>query len=71
MGATWPHRPEGTGVAAGIQSASGEGAREHAGAGFDMVTVATDAAFLSVATRPEVAVARGERAQGGSARGYS
>jgi 4-hydroxy-2-oxoheptanedioate aldolase len=59
------------GVAAGIQSASGESARRHAEAGFDMVTVATDAALLRSAARREVAAARGERPQPGSTQGYT
>ena len=59
------------GIVAGIQSASGEAAREHAEAGFDMVTVATDAALLSAVARREVAAARGERAEAGSSQGYS
>ena len=59
------------GIAAGIQCASGEWARRHAEAGFDMVTVATDAALLRAAARREVAAARGERARSGSAQGYS
>ena len=59
------------GVAAGIQSASGEWARRHAEAGFDMVTVATDAVLLSSAARREVEAARGERARSGSSQGYS
>ena len=59
------------GIAAGIQCASGEWARRHAGAGFDMVTVAADAAILSAAARREVAAARGERAESGSSQGYS
>ena len=58
-------------VAAGIQSASGAAAREHAEAGFDMVTVATDAALLRTAARREVAAARGERTRSGSSQGYS
>ena len=59
------------GVAAGIQSASGGAAREHAEAGFDMVTVATDAALLRAAARREVAAARGERAEASPSQGYS
>ena len=59
------------GVAAGIHSASGESAREHAQAGFDMVTVATDAALLKGAARREVVVARGEHAEFGLGQGYS
>ncbi len=59
------------GIAAGIQSASGEAARKHAEAGFDMVTVATDAALLRGAALREVTVARGERAGAGRSQGYS
>ncbi len=51
------------GIAAGIHTASGEWARKHAEAGFDMVTVAADAALLSSAARGEVSVARGERVE--------
>ncbi len=51
------------GIAAGIHTASGEWAREHAGAGFDLVTVASDAALLSSSARREVSVARGERVE--------
>lgn len=51
-----------SGIAAGIQAASGEWARKHAEAGFDMVTVATDAAILGAAARREAATARGEQA---------
>jgi 4-hydroxy-2-oxoheptanedioate aldolase len=50
------------GIAAGIHSASGEPARGHAEAGFDMVTVASDAALLKNAARREVIVARRESA---------
>ncbi len=58
-------------VAAGIQSASGESARGHAEAGFDMVTVATDAALLSAAARREVSAAHGDQVETDSGRGYS
>jgi 4-hydroxy-2-oxoheptanedioate aldolase len=58
-------------IAAGIQCASGEWARRHTGAGFDMVTVASDAALLRDAARREVAVARGERIDAGPSQGYS
>ena len=51
------------GIAAGIHTSSGEGARKHAQAGFDMVTVAADAALLSSAARQEVSVARGVRVE--------
>jgi 4-hydroxy-2-oxoheptanedioate aldolase len=59
------------GVAAGIQSASGGAAREHAAAGFDMVTVATDAALLRAAARREVAAARDERSHPRTTQGYT
>jgi 4-hydroxy-2-oxoheptanedioate aldolase len=49
------------GIAAGIHAASGEWARRHAGAGFEMVTVATDAALLRAAAIRELTVARGGR----------
>jgi 4-hydroxy-2-oxoheptanedioate aldolase len=51
------------GIAAGIHAASGEWARRHAEAGFDMVTVATDAALLRAAALRELAVARDGRAE--------
>ena len=60
------------GVAAGIQTASGGAAREHAEAGFDIVTVATDAALLRAAASREVSAARGERTRSsGPTQGYS
>ncbi len=59
------------GIAAGIHTASGEGAREHAEAGFDMVTVAADATLLGSAARREVSAARGERVERGRRQGYS
>ncbi len=59
------------GIAAGIHSASGEPARGHAEAGFDMVTVASDAALLKNAARTEVIVARGERVEDDPGQGYS
>ena len=59
------------GIAAGIQSASGEWARRHAEAGFDMVTVATDAALLRGAALEELATVRGEQAEIGQGKGYS
>ncbi len=52
-------------ITAGIQCASGDWARRHAGAGFEMVTVASDAALLRDAARRAVAVARGERIDAG------
>jgi 4-hydroxy-2-oxoheptanedioate aldolase len=48
------------GIAAGIHAPSGEWARKHAGAGFDMVTVATDATLLRAAALRELIAARGE-----------
>jgi 4-hydroxy-2-oxoheptanedioate aldolase len=51
------HEP---GIAAGIHSPDGGWAKKHAGDGFDMVTVATDAALLRNAAGREVATARGE-----------
>jgi 4-hydroxy-2-oxoheptanedioate aldolase len=52
------------GIAAGIHAASGEWARKHAEAGFDIVTVATDAALLRRAALRELAVARAEAGPG-------
>jgi 4-hydroxy-2-oxoheptanedioate aldolase len=49
------------GIAAGIHAASGEWARKHAEAGFEMVTVAADAALLRDAALRELDVARGGR----------
>ncbi|MEW6635248.1 MAG: aldolase/citrate lyase family protein [Actinomycetota bacterium] len=51
----------GAGIAAGIHSGSGEWARRHAEAGFDMVTVATDATLLGRAASRELSEARGEK----------
>jgi 4-hydroxy-2-oxoheptanedioate aldolase len=48
------------GIAAGIHAPSGEWARKHAEAGFDVVTVATDAALLRSAALRELTIARGE-----------
>lgn len=59
------------GIAAGIHSPSGEWAWRHAEAGFDMVTVATDASLLTTAALQEVAAARGGRAKVAPDRGYS
>src|SRR3712207_906976 len=59
------------GITSGIQAASGEWARRHAEAGFDLVTVTTDAKLLSAAARREVDAARGERAACWSSRGFS
>ena len=53
------------GISAGIHAASGEWARQHVEAGFDMVTVATDAALLRSAALQEVTIARGGRVKGG------
>jgi 4-hydroxy-2-oxoheptanedioate aldolase len=53
------------GIAAGIHAASGEWARRHAEAGFEMVTVATDAALLRGAALRELDVARGGRGESG------
>ena len=52
------------GIVVGIQASSGEWARRHAGAGFDMVTVATDASLLRGAALRELSVMRGEGAGG-------
>jgi 4-hydroxy-2-oxoheptanedioate aldolase len=49
------------GIVAGIQASSGKWARKHAEAGFDMVTVATDASLLRDAARQELVAARGEQ----------
>jgi 4-hydroxy-2-oxoheptanedioate aldolase len=57
------------GIAAGIHAASGEWARKHAEAGFDIVTVATDAALLRAAALRELAVARSARAEAGPGEG--
>ena len=59
------------GVAAGIHSPSGEWARRHAEAGFDVVTVATDASLLGGAALAQLTVLRDERAETGEAKGYS
>ncbi len=45
------------GIAAGIHCPSGEWAKRHAEAGFDMVTVATDATLLRKAALRELATA--------------
>ena len=57
------------GIAAGIHAASGEWARRHAEAGFDMVTVATDAALLRNAALRELDVAHGVPDQPAGGRG--
>jgi 4-hydroxy-2-oxoheptanedioate aldolase len=53
------------GIAAGIHAASGEWARKHTEAGFDIVTVATDAALLRAAALRELDVARGGHVEAG------
>src|SRR5215207_3634637 len=50
------------GIAAEMHASSGMWAKQQAGAGFDMVTVAVDAALLGGAARREVATARSELA---------
>jgi 4-hydroxy-2-oxoheptanedioate aldolase len=47
-------------IAAGIHATSGEWAKKHVKAGFDMVTVGADASLLNDAARREVRAARGE-----------
>jgi len=51
------------GIAAGIHCPSGEWAKKHAEAGFDLVTVATDATLLRGAALRELTVARGGRVE--------
>jgi 4-hydroxy-2-oxoheptanedioate aldolase len=46
------------GIAAGIHAPSGEWARRHAQAGFDLITVATDAPLLRMVAGQEMAAAR-------------
>jgi 4-hydroxy-2-oxoheptanedioate aldolase len=46
------------GIAAGIHAPSGEWARRHAQAGFDLITVASDAPLLRAAAGQEMATAR-------------
>ena len=58
------------GIAAGIHCPSGDWARRHAEAGFDLVTVAADAALPREATLRELTTARGERAEAGPGSGY-
>lgn len=48
------------GIAAGIHATSGEWAKKHVEAGFDMVTVAADASLLGEAAGREVRAARNE-----------
>ncbi len=50
------------GIAAGIHCPSGEWAKRHAEAGFDLITVASDAPLLRQAVSRELAVARERRA---------
>ncbi len=59
------------GIAAGIHSPSGAWARGHAEAGFDMVTVATDASLLGQAALAELAAGRGEHKEPREDKGYS
>lgn len=54
------------GIVAGIHSSSGEWARRHAEAGFDMVTVATDSSLLAGAAHAELAEARVRHVAGGT-----
>ena len=49
------------GIVCGIHCGSGEWARKHAEAGFDMVTVTMDTKLLTEAARRELEVARGGR----------
>jgi 4-hydroxy-2-oxoheptanedioate aldolase len=51
------------GIAAGIHSPEGEWARRHAEAGFDLITVASDAPLLRGAASREIATAREARAR--------
>ena len=51
-----------SGIAAGIHCGSGEWARRHAEAGFDVVTVTMDTKLLTEAARRELDVARGGQA---------
>ena len=59
------------GIAAGIHCPSGEWARRHAEAGFDMLTVATDAPLLREAAMRQMIAACGARAEAGSDQGHS
>ena len=52
-------------IAAGIHCPSGDWARSHAEAGFDLVTVATDAPLLREAALRQMTAARGARAETG------
>jgi 4-hydroxy-2-oxoheptanedioate aldolase len=51
------------GITAGMHASSGRWAKQHAEAGFGMVTVASDASLLSDAARRETVAARGESAE--------
>jgi 4-hydroxy-2-oxoheptanedioate aldolase len=53
------------GIVCGIHCGSGEWAREHAEAGFDMVTVTMDTKLLTEAAHRELEVARGGRLDSG------
>jgi len=59
------------GIAAGIHSPDGGWAKKHAEDGFDMVTVATDAALLADSAGREVGLARGKRTEADPGQGYS
>ena len=52
------------GIVAGIHTGGGEAARSYADAGFQMCTLATDAALLRLMARQQLATARGEQAIG-------
>jgi 4-hydroxy-2-oxoheptanedioate aldolase len=58
------------GIASGMHGFSGEQARRHAEAGFDMVNVGVDSVLLVEAARRELATALGERAEPGTGGGY-
>ena len=58
------------GIIAAIHSASGEVARGHAEAGFDVVTVAADSSLLREATLREVRAARGGSGDAGTGGEY-
>ena len=47
----------------GIQAANGEIAALYAGLGFDMITIGSDAPFLTAAVRSHLATARGTAAR--------
>jgi 4-hydroxy-2-oxoheptanedioate aldolase len=52
------------GIAAGIQCANGDIAATYAEQGFDMITVASDAAVLAAAVRAQLAAAKAGAAAG-------